>query len=950
MLFDIILKSPNLLRFSKPAIKTVFMAIPSRSKGKSIFTEEIKQLKKYLYSESNEDAKRPLLYPFFQKLNKDKFRIESDACGADVYIEGQIIVEAKTHYSDWLDGFYQALHYHKKHGLVYSIMVVIAHKFVGIWRVNQLPEHAVIMAHTSDAQKAPNAIGKENARKTAQISKKLIKEAAIYWLEPKDLEGDYFAGEAKSIDYEVFEILNILRNTGVERLQMNTRNFIEHIELLKKYFEHPIDAVHAFYSMVAYWDITSTVSQNESSNKICLVGFKGQKFSDEITIKPTLFKEFKKFVETRFIFTNEGSGLTVDYYFSRFDEVISRIDPEYVKQHGIFFTDINLSKFALWYAKKALNDELNEQYIFFDPAGGSGNLISSWRGRLKHKIISELQPDLLRIIERRMKIDPWHIETGFTIIPKTADNEGLNFLDCEAGDYLRRLEKELKLKNLAIDKPLAFLLNPPYKNTDEHESARENTNANYSIHPSILELTGEDAGKERYLAFLGQILNISKIQAKANETAEPLVLIFTPTSWLIPRPTYVGFRKEWDKHFSYLDGFIITSNEFFKLQGKWPLAFTIWKYKYDETRTNNVVVADYSHFTKHDLNINWNLGDAELDFVFGEGKLKADKVALGNNRIDIRESIPFVVNNEKVSKQTRYNIYRNRTKFEEGKDIVSGFALKDDRHFRIKAPHGFIDGTFVGFMDDNSPVRLRQETSNRLSNNPDRVWLQLRPTFIDVNLTKVQTGPADKYGYCAYDFESAKALFTWFCITKAIAQRYPLWANQSDIWVPAIKPELEKYWNSLCFAFVLAENRCVVTTFEQDNPVPGAPEVFVDNPLCPANPEAFWATTLDQEITADHGLAFQLVKKIKLLYKTWNLNYCKGQYLRSVGLKDEPYFRYFDYEDFLTPYSGLIQIRKYAEKEGLKDIHDLLTEIHDLTKKVREELYRLLVEEFRYFE
>lgn len=926
------------------------MAPQSHSKGRITFTEEIKQLKKYLYSDSNEDAKRPLLYPFFKKLNPDKFKIESDACNADAYIEGQIIVEAKTDYSDWLEGFYQALHYHKKHGLVYSIVVVIAHKFVGIWRVNKLPEFAVIMAHTSDAQKAPNVIGKENARKTTQQSKKEIRDAAIYWLEPKDLAGDYFAGEAKSIDYEVFEILNILRNTGVERLQMNTRNFIEHIELLKKYFDHPIDAVHAFYTMVAYWDITSTISYNESSEKVCLVGFKGQKFSDAVPVKMNRFKEFKKFVEQRFIFTNEGSGLTVDYYFSRFDEVISRIDPEYVKQHGIFFTDINLSKFALWYAKKALNEELNEQYIFFDPAGGSGNLISSWRGRLKHKIISELQPDLLRIIERRMKVDPWHIETGFTIIPKTSDNEGLNFLDGDAETYLKRLEKELKLKNQAIDKPLAFLLNPPYKNTDEHESAREEANANYEIHPSILELTGSDAGKERYLAFLGQILNIAKVKAKNNETAPSLVLIFTPTSWLIPRPTYVGFRREWDKHFEYLDGFIVTSNEFFKLQGKWPLAFTIWKYQHDENRANVVEVADYTHFTKDNLKVNWNLGDDELEFQLGKELFETSKIRFDNKRVDIRQLIPIIETDGKESRQTRCNIYRGKNKSEEGQKYVSGFPQRDDRHIRIKAPHGFIDGTFVGFMDDNTPVRLRQEALSRFSNLPDRVWLQLRPTFIDVNLTKVQTGTPDKYGYCAYDAQSAKVLFTWFCITKTVVQKYPIWANQSDIWAPAITPELESYWYALCFAFVLAENRCVVTTFEANNPVAGAPEVFVDNPLCPANASSFWSTTLDSQITSEHGVAWLLVKKIKELYRAWNLNYCKGQYLYNVGLKDEPYFRYFDYDDYLTPHSGLIQIKKYAEKAGLADMQTLFAEVQDLTKKVREELYRLLVVEFRYFE
>jgi len=927
------------------------MSIPSRSKSKTIFNEEIKQLKKYLYSESNEDAKRPLLYPFFQKLNKEKFKIESDACGADVYIEGQIIVEAKSHYSDWLDGFYQALHYHKKHGLIYSVVVVIAHKFVGIWKVNQLPEYAVILAHTSDAQKAPSTIGKENTRKTAQPGRKEIREAAIYWLEPKDLEGDYFAGEAKSIDYEIFEILNILRNSGVERLQMNTRNFIDQIELLKKYFEHPIDAVHAFYSMVAYWDITSTVSINENSNQICLVGFKGQKNSDQISINPLYFKEFKKFVETRFIFTNEGSGLTVDYYFSRFDEVISRIDPEYVKQHGIFFTDINLSKFALWYAKRAIDAELDEQYIFFDPAGGSGNLISSWRGRLKHKIISELQPDLLRIIERRMKIDPWHIETGFTIIPKTADNEGLNFLDCDAANYLGRLEKELKLKNLSIDKPLAFLLNPPYKSTDEHESAREETNSNYSIHPSILELTGEDAGKERYLAFLGQILNISKLKAQVDGTAESLVLIFTPTSWLIPRPTYVAFRKEWDRHFDYLDGFIITSNEFFKLQGKWPLAFTIWKYNRDETRTNQVSVKNFTHLKRDELKINWSLDEEELFLVLSNGRFDSEKINLGIDRSNIRSTIPFLLDKSGNNHaQPRYNFYRTATIEEKNKKYISGFPQNDPRHVQLKAIYGYCNGDQIGFMDDLTPVRLKQESFNRHSFYPDNIWFRLDLSFIDVNKSKCFCKPPDQKGYCAYDLTSSKSLITWFCITKVINGKYPTWANQSDIWAPDIKPESASYWYALCFAFVLAENRCVVTTFEKDNPVAGAPEVFVDNPLCPANRESFWSTTLDREVSSEHGVAFELVEKIKLLYKTWNLNYCKGQYLRNVGLKEEPYFRYFDYEDYLTPCSGLIQLRKYTEKEGLHDMHQLFAEVQELTKKVREELYRLLVEEFRYFE
>jgi hypothetical protein len=497
---------------------------------KVTYDKELKQLIEYLKSDENEDANRPLIFPLFQKLFKDKFKSESSACGADVYIEGKILVECKTHFSQWLEGFYQAMHYHKKYGLAYSIVFIIAHKFVGIWKVNKLPEFPIKLAHLSDPNIAPSAIGRENARKTPITEKKLIQDSAIYWLEPKDLVGDYFAGTAKSILIEVHEILNILLHTDAERLQINTRNFIDQIEVLKNFFERPIDAVHCFFSIVAFWDITSTVSTNEDSSEIRVIGYRGQKFSEEVSLKPSQYKEFKKFIESRYIFTNEGSGLKVDYYFSRFDEVMALIDPEYVKQHGIFFTDINLSKFALWFAKNKMAELLDERYVWFDPAGGSGNLISSWRGKLKHKIISELQPDLLRIIERRMRIDPWHIETGFTIIPKTSENKGLNFLDCSAKEYLDQLEEELKLKNLIIDKPLAFLLNPPYKNTDENEIVRENVDSNYQIHDSILNLTGEDAGRERYLAFLGQILNIARHQTVNNPRFEPIVLIFTPTS------------------------------------------------------------------------------------------------------------------------------------------------------------------------------------------------------------------------------------------------------------------------------------------------------------------------------------------------------------------------------------------------------------------------------------
>ncbi len=921
-------------------------------------SDELELFRQYLRSNDNEDAKTPLLHPLFRKLFGDKFSIESAVHGADVYVAGQLIVESKTGYEQWLEGFYQALHYQKKYGLAYNTIMVVAHKFCAIWKVDKLPETAVILHHTANAQKAPNVIGKENAKKTQNHLKVEIKESAFYWLDPNNLKGDIFAG-AKNITTESFEILKILRNLESDRMQINTHNFIHAIERMKPMFENPIDAVHCFYTIAAYWDITSTVTE-KPNGKISVTGFKGKKGSEDIEIAPRKLNDLKKFIESQYIFTNEGSGLTVDYYFSRFDEVLAKIDPEYVKQHGIFFTNGNLSKFALWMVKESFADNLDEKYIVFDPAGGSGNLISSWRGKLRHKIISELQPDLLRIIERRMQVDPWHIETGFTIIPKTSENKGLNFLDCPAEEYLDRLKKELQLKNIAFDKPIAFLLNPPYKNTDENVKVRESKESDYVIDPSILELTGADAGKERYLAFLGQILNISKIQAQEHGDLHPVVMIFTPTSWLIPRPTYARFRSIWDQHFKYHSGFIITSNVWFKLDGKWPLAFTIWTYNYDEARnTNTVKVLDLTTLEKTQLNLDWNAKEEgirrELKKVLDESK----EILLDNSRGDIRELLPDLEKTGNYIKQPRYD-YSTAKKENDKNKLISGFPLKDNqRHFLLKRKCGNPKGNFVGFYDDLTPVRINQDTCYRMSIIPNRVWFRLDNVFINTNQTKIFNGAPDKYGFCSYNLESAKVTFSWFSITKALNGVYPIWANQYDIWAPKIRAELENYYYSLCFAFALAENRCVVTKFEKDNPVEGAPEVFVDNPLCPANPESFWSTVLDREITGqpipDNAIvrqqhfARQLVDKIKELYKYWNLTYCKGQVLQHVGLQDEPYFKYFDYPDFLTPYSGLIQIRKYAEIHGREDLQNLFREISILTKKVKEDIYRLLVVEFGYF-
>ena len=136
--------------------------------------KELTQLKKYLTGTESENASSHFVYPFFQKtFRNDKFKRESEASGADIYIEGRLVVELKTKEEDWIQGFYQALHYNKK-GLSFSALCVISHNFIGLWRLEKLPSFVNDIIANSDPNKSANEIGRINANKTNKGQQKDI--------------------------------------------------------------------------------------------------------------------------------------------------------------------------------------------------------------------------------------------------------------------------------------------------------------------------------------------------------------------------------------------------------------------------------------------------------------------------------------------------------------------------------------------------------------------------------------------------------------------------------------------------------------------------------------------------------------------------------------------------------------------------------------------------------
>lgn len=193
---------------------------------------------------------------------------------------------------------------------------------------------------------------------------------------------------------------------------------------------------------------------------------------------------------------------------------------------------------------------------------------------MRHKIVSEIEPELLYTVEQRLKRDPDQ-EGKFTVVPKIEEGKGLNFLDKNAQEYIKIINANLKEKGLSFNKPIAFLCNPPYRGDDD-KTAKP---IDYEIDQSIIEILGNEAAAERYCCFLAQMKLICDYASDSGLPSDSRLLIFTQTSWLTTRQSFRKIRENMFSTFKFLDGILINSKEFFDVQGKFPVAFTMWSYK-----------------------------------------------------------------------------------------------------------------------------------------------------------------------------------------------------------------------------------------------------------------------------------------------------------------------------------------------------------------------------------
>ncbi|MBT2185548.1 hypothetical protein [Sphingobium nicotianae] len=859
----------------------------------------------------HERANEDMALAYFRALFPKSFQRQSDAKLADGYVPGRFVLELKGQTSNWLAGLFQALAY-RNFDLDFGQVVVAAHGFLSAWQVRDLPGY--LLDEVRACEGAPNVVGRELARRYQQKRSDLL---ALSCWNGSDLFTPLFGAQPELLLHRLASFEALLKEGRPVRQRVTLRNFATVLKNMVPYFDaqRPVAAVRAFYSMIYAWNANSALQISERAHDQATIG------GEIVTGLRTASREaFKEFVEGHFVELRAGENL--DDFFARYDEALDAVDPEFRRQHGIYFTDLHLSKLAMWIAKQHV-PKLGENYLVVDPACGSGNLVTNWRSplELRHKVVSEIEPELLFAVEQRMKLDHWH-NGRFTVVPRVSENRGLNFLDRSAQDYIDELRDALSDKGHAPDKPLAILCNPPYRSDDDQTAGA----ITYAVHPSLVALTGKDAASERYCCFLAQMKLICEAARSSGLPGDSLLLLFTKSAWLTNRAIFRQIRREIAGVFEDVAGVLVDGSQFFDVQGKWPVAFTIWRYRgqeadLDANRPVNLI--DLTWLKRKDLAaIAWNdpaLSDAACDNLLSDPR--AAKASLGRDLEGIRA----------WSNQRMLDFKRDRRKSEQSNAIVGGLPLGDPRRSNRKT-YGEADGNFIGFMDDLTPCRVKRA-------EPGKPWFRLNSQFMDIRKNRCFSGPPTHWGYCATDVDSARKLFFWYSLARTFIQHpYPMWADAEDLWEPQIPIQHEARTFALSAAIAYAENECVETWYPANNPIHGTREVYVGNPFTPLVEESFWERTVRPAVVlrSSPGAA-KLIEAVDTVFALWSKHL---GYRREIALNAEP--AYFIDARMLGRGAGLIQIRDYAEAAGHGALKEALAEVRSSLRLAKTEFHDLV--------
>ena len=231
------------------------------------------------------------------------------------------------------------------------------------------------------------------------------------------------------------------------------------------------------------------------------------------------------------------------------------------RRKGQFYTPKIFADYAHKMISEALGDNWKDEYVVWDNCCGTKNLTRDHR--FKELYCSTLENAELEISSR---YNPEAVSFQFDFL-----NDTIAGRDSLSGVYDDKLPKGLK-DALLENKPIVFLLNPPYAGTNSGENksgakglCATNTNS---------EMKKHDIGACSQNLYAQFIYRIITIKEKYNLTNCHIGL-FSPTLFLTG-PSWSKFRNYLFNNFCLCDAIQFNAGHFSDVASSWGISFSFW--------------------------------------------------------------------------------------------------------------------------------------------------------------------------------------------------------------------------------------------------------------------------------------------------------------------------------------------------------------------------------------
>lgn len=261
------------------------------------------------------------------------------------------------------------------------------------------------------------------------------------------------------------------------------------------------------------------------------------------------------------------NGLSINEFKVNKDAVKAAFDEEGRKLAGEFFTPILWAEELHNYMDKYIPNWRTE-YNVWEGSCGSGNLIRTAKITPDHLFASSLQNDDITLIKNTPELQGCHaFQLDFL---SDYANRGVGDTVIYDG-FLEKLDPALQ-DVILNDKPLIFLMNPPYK-TGQANATAVGKFMNDSL-PYYDNVNFSKPAYDLFYQFCFQVMHIVATYKLTN----CYYAVFGPLTWFTGAGANV-LLKEFEKTFEFVDGMCISAQEFSDTSDSilWGIGASLWK-------------------------------------------------------------------------------------------------------------------------------------------------------------------------------------------------------------------------------------------------------------------------------------------------------------------------------------------------------------------------------------